>query len=137
MVIIAISASVLASDRQKSTQAGANEFIAKPVHLSELLGLIQTYLQLDWIFDGHEPKSEEAEIGGPAPAPEDMIAPPRDAMDELFDCVQRGNISAILEKAESFEKMDERYVPFANELRRLAKSFKVKKIREFVKLHMA
>lgn len=51
LVIIAISATAFEEDRQRSRAAGCNDFIAKPVGLTELLECFQRYLGLQWIYD--------------------------------------------------------------------------------------
>ncbi|GAB4453932.1 MAG: hypothetical protein Kow0031_36130 [Anaerolineae bacterium] len=43
--IIALSASVMPGDRERSLQAGANEFIGKPFKMKELLKAIQNLIQ--------------------------------------------------------------------------------------------
>lgn len=51
IVIIVSSASVFASDRNKSMAAGANAFLPKPIQMEELLNLLQNYLELEWIYE--------------------------------------------------------------------------------------
>jgi len=53
--IISISASASASDRQRSLDAGASAFLAKPVDLRELLGLMGALLGLAWRHDAVAP----------------------------------------------------------------------------------
>lgn len=48
--IIVASASVYDLDRQKCFDAGANQFLAKPIHLDELLQYLQELLKLSWIY---------------------------------------------------------------------------------------
>lgn len=50
-VIIASSAFVFDYDRQESLDAGCNGFLPKPVQMEELLGLLQTHLGLEWIYE--------------------------------------------------------------------------------------
>ncbi|NJM62898.1 MAG: response regulator [Oscillatoriales cyanobacterium RU_3_3] len=49
-IVLVSSASVFEADRQKSLDAGGNDFLPKPVQADRLLGLIQQYLQLEWIY---------------------------------------------------------------------------------------
>jgi CheY-like chemotaxis protein len=42
--IIALTAFAMAGDRERCLEAGANEYITKPVHLRKLLDLISTFL---------------------------------------------------------------------------------------------
>ncbi len=50
-LIITSSASVFSFDRQKSREAGCNDFLPKPVQASELLEQLQNYLRLEWIYE--------------------------------------------------------------------------------------
>ena len=56
LVIIASSASVLADDRRLALDAGANDFLPKPVMEEELFGILGRHLQLKWI-DGERDES--------------------------------------------------------------------------------
>ncbi|MCP3921582.1 MAG: response regulator [Desulfobacterales bacterium] len=132
-VIISISASVFNMNRKKSIESGSDNFIGKPFILEELLGLIQTHLSLDWIYDEKEIEMIE-EIEGEDKT--DLIVPPKEEIAILFDLAMRGNIAGVLEQTDKFEDMDVRFTPFASELRELAQNFKVKKIQEFVKLYL-
>lgn len=49
-IVLVSSASVFEIDRQKSLDAGGNDFLPKPVQADLLLGLIKQYLQLQWIY---------------------------------------------------------------------------------------
>lgn len=48
--IIAVSASVFEVNQQQSLQAGCSAFLAKPIHLDDLLVLLQKFLKIDWIY---------------------------------------------------------------------------------------
>ncbi len=130
VAIIVSSASVFETDQYKSLQAGGNEFLPKPVQIDELFKLLQKYLQLQWIY-------EEVGAGFPRPHPTlgtPQLMPPGAAeLDKLFDLAMRGNIKGIQMALDELEKLDERFVPFAGEIRQLADSFQIKKIRGFIK----
>jgi hypothetical protein len=48
-----------------------------------------------------------------------------------------GDIRGIQEQANRLEQLDEQFVPFAQQLRQLAKGFQEKQILEFVRKYMA
>jgi hypothetical protein len=50
-VLITVSASAFESDRQRSIDVGANDFIAKPINLELLLERIGIHLKLTWCYD--------------------------------------------------------------------------------------
>ncbi len=62
-----------------------------------------------------------------------LIAPPPEEIAVLFDLAMRGNVNSLLEQAARLEQLDDKFVPFASELRQLAQGFQVKQIREFLK----
>jgi CheY-like chemotaxis protein len=50
LVIIAISASAFSSDRDRSIEAGCDDFLAKPVRIQRLLAVLQEHLGLQWRY---------------------------------------------------------------------------------------
>jgi len=59
--IIAVSASVFTDDQNKSQIAGCDAFIPKPVDERKLLALLQTHLQLAWVYDEKEADDSKLE----------------------------------------------------------------------------
>ncbi len=53
IIVIGISASTLEAKRQMSLQAGCNDFLAKPIHIDELLECLQTHLRLSGCMRNH------------------------------------------------------------------------------------
>ena len=43
--IIAVTAQAMTGDREKCLQAGADDYISKPVNVDRLLGILNTYLK--------------------------------------------------------------------------------------------
>lgn len=50
--IIAISASVLDTDQSASRRVGCDDFLTKPIEANKLFAMIETYLNLTWLYDG-------------------------------------------------------------------------------------
>ena len=50
-VVISVSANAFAHDRQQALAAGANAFLAKPVHEAELLKTLQEQLALQYLYE--------------------------------------------------------------------------------------
>lgn len=132
-VIIAFSASVFSFDRQKSREAGCNDFLSKPVQASELLEKLQYYLQLRWIYETREeliPKNPEStEIG-------EMTIPPGELLTPLYQAAKRGYISGIEESANQLKQLDPKYTAFANKVLELAEEFEDEAIVELVKPYL-
>lgn len=149
IVIIATSASVFDYSQDKSREAGCDDFIPKPVRAKHLLERLGVHLGLEWVDDdwGLEQaaagvadrdsegvKSNEHALNpnSQLPTPK-LIAPPPEDIAVLLDLAMRGNIRGIDEQAARLEQLDDRFVPFASELRQLAQGFQVKQLREFLK----
>lgn len=61
------------------------------------------------------------------------MAPPAEEIATLLDLAMKGDLRGIVKQAERLEALDQQWVPFATHLRQLAKGFKGKQIREFLK----
>ncbi|MHC5729424.1 MAG: response regulator, partial [Nostoc sp.] len=137
--IIVSSASVFKPDQHESLEIGGNDFLPKPVQADELFQKLEKHLQFKWIYD--LPHSQEgvketetlkvASVDSPIPNTY-LIAPPPEEIERLFELAMRGNIKGIREQAQKLKLLDEKFIPFAEQLQQLAKSFQIEKIREFI-----
>ncbi|MGB1276409.1 MAG: ATP-binding protein, partial [Nannocystaceae bacterium] len=97
--IIIVSASAFAIDRRESLAAGADEFLAKPFRMSQLLDVIGRLLALRWTYDGDSSGSEDStensvEANSSAP-PAQLATPPRKDLLVLFELVRRGDVQGL------------------------------------------
>ncbi len=137
--IIVSSASVFKSDQHESLEIGGNDFLPKPVQADELFQKLEKHLQFKWIYD--LPHSQEgvketetlkvASVDSQVPDSY-LIAPPPEEIERLFELAMRGNIKGIREQAQKLKLLNEKFIPFAEQLQQLAKSFQIEKIREFI-----
>ncbi len=127
LVIIAISASVLEADREKSLVAGCNAFLPKPVHVDELLDALASHLTLNWIY-------AEPEAGAEGAAP--LVPPPPEELTALHELILSGRIPEIQKHALRLAKMDAVYLPFSDTLQELARGFKIDKITALIEQFM-
>ena len=123
--IIALSASVFEHNRQQSLDAGCNDFLPKPLQAENLLEALRQQLKLEWIYS--EAKMPEEEKSGSP-----LIGPPTAEAAALLDLAMQGDIKGLLQRVESLEQHGNEFKPFAGELRRLAKEYRMKEIRELV-----
>jgi predicted ATPase/signal transduction histidine kinase/DNA-binding NarL/FixJ family response regulator len=135
VVVIAISASVFNFDRQQSQEVGCDDFLPKPIREAELLEKLRLHLGLEWIYeettsDSPEPKELHPESETPHAK---LIVPPAQEVAALLDMARRGDLRGLAKRATQLEELDQQWVPFATHLRQLAKEFKGKQIREFLK----
>jgi PAS domain S-box-containing protein len=156
IVIIATSASVFDYSQHKSREAGCDDFLSKPVQAQQLLEQLRVHLGLEWVYeDWGLTRAADAELGvadqdsegfasneyalNPKSKIENptLVAPPPEEIAVLLDLAMRGNLRRIGEQAARLEQLDERFAPFASELRQLAQGFQVKQIREFLQPYMS
>jgi CheY-like chemotaxis protein len=140
VVIIVSSASVYDIDQHTSLDAGGNDFLPKPVQVDELLQKLKKHLNLEWIYEDSSEFSNPysttlIENGQEKDNINELIAPSCEELAILLDLVKKGRLPSILEYLEQLERVDEKFIPFAQHLRQLVKSFQVKKIRQFLELY--
>ena len=135
IVIITISASAFEHNRQDSLKIGSNDFIAKPFRLNQLLDVLHTHLDLQWIYE--EMEENNSHMSEPEPEEEPpLIIPSTSELAVFYDLAKRGNVRRILKQLDKLEQKDNRFVAFSSEIRQLAKTFKMRDIRQFIKQHM-
>ncbi|HEY9600922.1 MAG TPA: ATP-binding protein [Allocoleopsis sp.] len=150
--IVVSSASVFESDRQKSLEAGTNDFLPKPVQADELLNTLKQHLRLEWIYEQADEeqtlkeRSPDSTLAVPTQGfrstenpldPSHLVPPPAEELVLLLDWANKGRIKNLLEQAERLEQLDAKFIPFVTELRQLIKSFQVKKIQNFIKQYLS
>jgi len=126
--IIASSASVFETDQYSSFEVGALDFLAKPVHAEELLEKLSFHLQIEWIY--------QTESDDKLSSDDEIIPPPANELEILFEFVLRGNLKEISKRAEYLESLDEKYLPFTTKLRQYVQEFQEKKIQDMLEKYM-
>jgi signal transduction histidine kinase/DNA-binding NarL/FixJ family response regulator len=129
--LIATSASASDVDKQKSLAVGATTFIPKPVNFNELLQQFGRLLQLTWVYEqpGEASITEDESVGP-------LVSPPLQELEILNRLARLGNMQDILRHASYLIELDERYRPFASQLRLLAKGYRSKALRVLVQEHL-
>lgn len=121
--ILAMSASVSASDSEQSMAAGMNAFLDKPLDADKLLQELARLLRLAWTY-------------GPAQAPPEeegaIVVPPAEEMEVLYLLARRGDMHDITAQADRLAQLDECYRPFANRLISLARGYQSKALLQLV-----
>ncbi|NER36244.1 MAG: CHASE2 domain-containing protein [Oscillatoria sp. SIO1A7] len=134
--IIASSARVYASDRQKSKEAGSNDFLPKPISTEALLFKLQSNLGLEWIYEERSDRLSSSTDGtetneGDA-SDRETILPSAEELLELYEAARRGLIFQIQEQAEKLQQQDERFVPFTREIIQFCEDFEIEKVQDFI-----
>ena len=129
VVILAISASSFEHNRKECTDAGADGFLSKPFRINRLLELLRDHLQLDLLYEdepeSQRPSKDKTDV-------DSMALPSQETLSGLLDLAMRGDINKILVQANSLEKADAQFAPFAIKLKTLAHGYQVKKLCEFL-----
>ena len=129
--IIAVSASVLETDKEKSQVVGCQAFLSKPIEFDKLFGLLETYMALNWRYATSKTTkstSEMLEIQSST----DIVPPPKAELELLYEQAMFGDMKLIIAIAEELEIQDVRYKPFANKLQQYAQRFQDEAIIEFI-----
>ncbi|MGF1590835.1 MAG: ATP-binding protein [Pleurocapsa sp.] len=134
VIIIASSASVMETDRYRSLDAGANEFLSKPVQAESLLEMLRIHLGLTWIYDHSitpasltlEPKPERLTFPQEIPTPELLT------LEQLSDLAKKGSLDELVELTQNLEKIEPEFASFAREIYQLADEFKITQIQSFI-----
>jgi DNA-binding NarL/FixJ family response regulator len=132
--IIASSASVFEADQYESLNAGADEFLPKPISAESLLEMLKSHLHLEWIYEESsgvllEASATEAKTNE---TDGEILPPPSEYLNTLKDLIKKGNLDEILEESEKIEKLGKEFLPFTQNVVQLAETFKVKELKDFV-----
>ncbi len=133
VVVIAISASVFDFDHQQSREVGCDGFLPKPVREADLLEKVRVHLGLEWVYEEVDSKVQLSSEYSGLSTQDSLVVPPAQEVAILLDLAMRGDLKGIIQEATRLEELDKQWVPFATHLRQLAKSFKGKQIRQFLK----
>lgn len=131
-IIIALSASAFDHTRQECLIVGCDDFIAKPVRAAELFAKIQTHLGLAWIYEPTRDGPQIPQVALPSDSPPLPPGPPSEELSRLLDLARRGDVRTILTQLEIIEQTSTEFRLFVAEICRLARTFQVKQIREFI-----
>jgi CheY-like chemotaxis protein len=125
VVMIAVSASVLDADREKSRVAGCVAFLPKPVQQEPLLDMLAAHLNLTWRYA--EPAATSEAL---------LCPPPQEELAQLYQLANEGRILDLQAQAAHLETLRDAYVPFARHLQKLAQGFDIDQIKGLLKQFM-
>jgi signal transduction histidine kinase/CheY-like chemotaxis protein len=118
--IIAASASVFEEHRQLSLDVGCNQFLDKPIRESELLDVLQRFLNVEWVYEELQDISIEATEEQP------LVMLSTEQAASLLTLAKSGNIKGIINFA---KQLDSELISMANKITDLAKSFDINALR--------
>ena len=133
--IIVVSASDLYIGQVEQQPIGYESFLAKPIDAVKLYELLQHYLHLEWIY-GAQPHSDTRTFMRSNLSVSEIIPPPQDELECVYEFARVGNMRAIQEHAQHIENLAVSYPPFAYVIRTLAESFEDEKLIIFIEQYL-
>lgn len=128
--VVVVSANVFERDRSQSLEAGANEFLPKPIDLKRLLDVLQAMLNIEWLYElpGVDPIIPEISVDSSyLPI---QIAPA--TLSKLYHLAMMGNVQGIENALQEITVTDEPSRSFVARLQTLAANFQVKQIQHLL-----
>ncbi|HYE37229.1 hybrid sensor histidine kinase/response regulator [Methylocaldum sp.] len=126
--IVVVSANAYQNDRRSTIAAGCDDFLAKPIQISELLCKLKLHLSLDWLYRGDDTAQSRSTADPEAP----MIRPPPDCLKELVAFARIGDLRGLADRLEALVESDGGYAPFASRLRTLSREFRLGDIKKIL-----
>lgn len=127
--VIASSASVSQQDRQLALDAGADDFLPKPVHVGELLEMLAHQLGLEWLYDTDTAQAVPEEPA-PAEASPEWVLPPLETLRSLRELVETENVRDLCQKLEELIALDADYEGWGRSLLDLTLRLKLDDIKK-------
>ena len=134
--IIVVSASTPSEPHEIISSTGCDDFIAKPVQFTELFNKLAYHLGLEWMYAA-DSEPESGTPDGTVKKEADFVIPPFAEAKTLYNLGMSGNVVELRKELDRIAQADERYVPFVQELRELARTFRAAGIREFLGKHFS
>jgi DNA-binding response OmpR family regulator len=124
--ILAISASIVNINKINSIQVGCNDFLTKPINFAILLDKIQQYLNLSWIYQDFVGSTIEVI------SDDSLVMPPQSELTKIYQALELGDFSAIVETAQFISNLDPKYQNFTNQLLSMANAFDEERIHKLI-----
>jgi CheY-like chemotaxis protein len=125
--IIALSASVSNEDQAACMAAGADAFLANPLHLQRTLWQIGALLRLEWQY-------ESAEQGCAEEKPQQL--PDMEELKALYWLAEIGDMRGIIKHVDQLLEAEPDYGVFCHRLKSLAESYQTKAVLTFVQQYL-
>jgi signal transduction histidine kinase/FixJ family two-component response regulator len=105
-------------------------FLVKPVRVSELLDWLGDRLQLQWLHPAQAPSTPEAAPAAPAPVP--LIYPPGASLQALLNAARSGYVRGISTQLDQIERDHPGCTAFVGRARSLTQQFRIDALRDLL-----
>ena len=136
IAVIISSASVFESDRQKSLEEGANDFLPKPIQAEHLLNSIQLILKLEWVYEIQNKESRSDEEEALTIRCSGLVVPSEIDLTLLYDLSRKGLVHNLIKELDRLEQQNSNLELFVQEIRPFVKSFQIKKVGRFLEQYL-
>jgi len=125
VLIIAVSASVLSAEVNRSLVAGGDFFLPKPVDFDTLLDHLEQHLDLTWVYTSLEQENQKGTLH-----PLSNVSPQILVRGNLLQAAHIGDILAVKDLVDALEATDtdSRYEPFVIQVRSYCNNYQVQKL---------
>ena len=124
--VIILSANAYPSDRQRTMSSGANDFLAKPIQVQQLLNKLKLHLGLSWIFQSEN--IDPANITQESP----ILRPPVDVINQITHFVRIGDLLSLNKHLDIMTQNQPKYALFFSRIKTLSKEFRVAEIKKLL-----
>lgn len=142
VIIIALSATVLNRTRKKCSDAGCNDFLARPVRLDDLLARLKAHLKLEWIYEDSgaadtEPRNSDARAEERGDKESESLSdgfllPPEKEIAALREFLMIGDIRGIRDQIGRIESLYPDSAFFVEKVSRLINMYKLDELQEMI-----
>ena len=134
--ILVSSASVFQSDQQKSLDAGGDCFLSKPIQRRDLLQVLKTSLNLEWVYgETMLRKIQSRTVKGLDNSP--LVLPAVEDLQALQKLALSGLIQAFCDELDRIDQASTTYRGFTQKYRVLAEKFQLKTIQNSLELSIS
>ena len=130
-VILALSARVFAEDRQHTQEAGFDDFVTKPIELSQLLDTIGKHMNLNWVYRAAKDVTVHP-VEGEANKTIPTNLPPQTQLEALLKLARMGDIQGISAELLLVEKASPTYREFVQTIRQTVAEFDTRKLKQYL-----
>ena len=125
--IIVLSANAYAAERVNAINSGCNDFLAKPLHIPELLNKLKLHLDLTWTYPDHTEKTTQK-----IDQAQDLLLP-EDILQELNRFIRIGDLIGLNGYLKDLEQLLPEHAAAIQQLQTLSTGFRLPELRQLMK----
>jgi len=124
--IVVLSANAYSSDQKSAIDAGCDDFIAKPLQVSELLTKLELHLSLHWVYDIKKTEPEKSKPNNI------FVLPPPNIIQQLMEFVKIGDLFGLKQQLNNLVINEPCYRAFTQRIIILANEFRIAEIKKLL-----